>query len=77
MNINEIAAAAVDRIEPSLKKTIDEQALAEHPEIVNGRKVMIEKRDRMIKIVSMAISDAIVAAEMIKEKSLENHLAEK
>ena len=68
MNINEIATAAVERIDPTLKKMIDLRASSESPEIVNGRKAMIERRERMIEIVSLAITDAVVAVRMCAER---------
>lgn len=58
MNINEMAAQAVDKMEPTLKKMIDSSARSTHPEIVNGRNAMIEKRDRLI---------AIFAEKMVEE----------
>ena len=73
MNITEIATATVDRLEPSLKKMIDSHESATHPEIVNGRNVMIEKRERMIETVSLAITDAIVADRMCSELRYKNY----
>ena len=67
MNINEIATAAVDRLEPTLNKIIESHASATHPEIINGRKVMIERRERMIETVSLAIADAVNAVKMCNE----------
>jgi len=66
MNINEIATACADRLEPTVKKIIDSHAKSTHPEIVNGRQVMIEGRNRMIEIISLAITDAVVADRMTR-----------
>jgi hypothetical protein len=73
MNITEIATATVDRLEPSLKRMIDSHESATHPEIVNGRKGMIEKRERMIETVSLAITDAVVADRMCSELRHRNY----
>lgn len=67
MNINEIATACADRIDPSLKRRIDAHASATHPEIVYGRKAMIEQRERVIEIIEMAIADAVIAERMVAE----------
>jgi hypothetical protein len=66
MNINEIATACVDRLEPTLQKIIDSHSSATHPEIVNGRQVHIDRRNRMIELVSLAIHDAVVADRMTR-----------
>lgn len=77
MNINEISTAAVDRLDPSLKRMIDSYESATHPEIINGRKVMIEKRERMIEIVSLAITDAVAAVRMGAEMQAQKAALEK
>lgn len=73
MNITEIATAAVDRIDPTIKKIIRSHESATHPEIVNNRKGLIEKRERMIETVTLAITDAIAADRMCSELRYKNY----
>jgi len=67
MNIKEIATACADRVDPTLKRTIDSHANSAHPEILIGNNAMIERRDKIIKIISLAISDAVVADRLARE----------
>jgi predicted DNA-binding ribbon-helix-helix protein len=67
MNIKEIATACADRVDPTLKRTIDSHANATHPEILIGNKVMVEKRNKTIETISLAIADALVADRLCRE----------
>ena len=73
MNITEIATATVDRLDPTIKKIIKSHESATHPEIVNNRKGLIERRERMIETVTLAITDAIAADRMCSELRYKNY----
>lgn len=73
MNITEIATATVDRLDPTMKKIIESHESATHPEIVNNRKGLIERRERMIETVTLAITDAIAADRMCSDLRYKNY----
>lgn len=54
-----IALKIVDRLEPSMSKSIALDANSDNFEIENGRKQLIARRDNMIKIVKEEIDNAM------------------
>lgn len=57
--IEELAAEAVNKINPSLQEMIQRRATSTHPEIIHGREAMQRQQDRMTAVIREAIEEAV------------------
>lgn len=57
--LRQIAEEAVDKMDPHLSRAIAADASSHHPEIVNGRRTLIDARERRTGIVLEALKKAV------------------
>jgi len=57
--LRQIAEEAVDKMDPHLSRAIAADATSHHPEIANGRRTLIDARERRTGIVLEALKKAV------------------
>ena len=72
MNIEQIAEKAFNQLEPSHTRRMEGYVGSVHPEIVNGQKVLADRKNRMVCTIADAIEEAIgECADEIRGKLIE------
>lgn len=59
MNIQNIAEKAFNKLEPSHTRRMETYAGSTNPEIINGKKVLDDRKTRMVGIIADAITEAV------------------